>query len=243
MLIRALHSEWKKSRWMQILTLLLAGAGFSVIIGGSSGRSYIPEGLNPWIWYYSLVAQFYSTLFYPILAGVTAALVCRYEHEGRGWKQLLALPVSRTMIYLSKLILSAVIMALAQIILLLMMFAGAFLFDVKGTIPWEIILSGMISGWIAVLPLLALQLWVSSIWQSFALPLTLNIIFTIPAILIGQSATYGPYYPWAQPFIAMMKVDHYGISIETNTLIYVIIGGFLIALIGGLVTFHRRDWA
>jgi LPXTG-motif cell wall-anchored protein len=40
-----------------------------------------------------------------------------------------------------------------------------------------------------------------------------------------------------------MKVDHYGISIETNTLIYVIIGGFLIALIGGLVTFHRRDWA
>src|SRR5690606_20910753 len=101
-----------------------------------------------------------------------------------------------------------------------------------------------LSGWIAALPLAALQLFVSVVWSSFAAPLALNVIFTIPNMLIVNSEVYGPYYPWAQPLLSMLAVspDKYGaFNVPLETLLYVILGGFALFFTAGLTYFQRKE--
>lgn len=37
----------------------------------------------------------YALLFLPLITGVLASAICRYEHQAGGWKQLVSLPVTR----------------------------------------------------------------------------------------------------------------------------------------------------
>lgn len=41
----------------------------------------------------------YAVLFLPLMTGVLATLICRYEHQAGGWKQLFALPTTRGSVY------------------------------------------------------------------------------------------------------------------------------------------------
>lgn len=106
----------------------------------------------------------------------------------------------------------------------------------------------MLSGWVAVLPLAAVQLWVSSRWKSFGAALALNVCFTLPAIFAAQSAEFGPWYPWAQPMLAMTPIvtrtlEDTALNVAPATLWVVIAGGMIVALLGGLITFARADIA
>jgi hypothetical protein len=101
----------------------------------------------------------------------------------------------------------------------------------------------VLGGWIACLPLAALQMAVSSAWSSFAAPMALNVVFTFPNILVANSADYGPYYPWVQPLLAMVprtKESFGAFNVPAETLFLVILGSFVLFLAGGLIYFQRK---
>ncbi|HET7656714.1 MAG TPA: ABC transporter permease, partial [Bacillales bacterium] len=110
--------------------------------------------------------------------------------------------------------------------------------------PSEIVFKSLIGGWIATFPLIALQLWVSTAWSSFAAPMAINVICTIPSMLIANSATYGPYYPWAQPLLAMLpNAKSAGILfVSAETFFLVIAGSFVVFFVGGLTFFQKRAY-
>jgi hypothetical protein len=166
---------------------------------------------------------------------------------GGGWKQLLSLPVSRTRLYLAKYTLLAFLLGVTNLL-----FGAAFvavgLLEHLGTvgIPWDQIGRSLLAGWVAVLPLAAVQLWVSSRWRSFGAALALNVCFTLPAIFAAQSHEFAPWYPWAQPVLAMSglgptSAEDIALGVSMTTLWVVIVGGLVVALLGGLVTFARAD--
>lgn len=204
-------------------------------IEGTPAEQY--EGL------YSSMALFHAVLLLPILTGVFAAFVCRYEHAGGGWKQLLALPISRKSLYFAKFwLVSELLIGVQLLFLAAVLITGA----ARGLheIPWNFMLLGLLGGWLACLPLAALQLWASTSWSSFAAPLTINVMLTLPNILVINSAEYGPFYPWAQPTIAMLALgsENYGaFTMPTMNLFMTIIGSLLLFIIGGLLYFRAKE--
>ncbi|TKH44920.1 ABC transporter permease [Paenibacillus sp. FSL R10-2782] len=236
--VRLLSVERLKIAKSPVWLLALVSPGIAVLIGLLS----TPGG--NWLALLSTMLTLHALLFLPMLTAVFASLVCRFEHGGGGWKQLLSLPLSRTSLYAAKLTMIMALVGLTQLL-----FGGALLGvgavqDMNGPIPWSMIAQSLLAGWVACLPLAALQLMVSFLWSSFAAPLALNFVFTVPNILVANSQTYGPYYPWVQPVLAMMPAgrDSFGAFIvPADTLITVVLGSFAVFGIAGLTVFRRKE--
>ncbi|UVI29971.1 ABC transporter permease [Paenibacillus spongiae] len=243
-MIRMFRSEWLKLRksviWLlAVVSPLLAGlVGFlssledAEVIGGS-----------PWLYALSMMAALHAMLFLPLLTGVFAALVCRYEHAGGGWKQLFSLPVSRSQVYLVKYVFIMLLLAITQLLFLAALIGIGLALGFPGPIPWKEIIISCAGGWIACLPLAALQLAVSTAWSSFAAPLAVNVVFTLPNMLVANSTEYGPYYPWVQPMLAMIPSDEMSFgafNISPVTLFVVIGGSFLLFLVSGWTYFAKK---
>lgn len=110
-------------------------------------------------------------------------------------------------------------------------------------VPWDMIARSLFGSWVACLPLAALQMGVSVAWSNFAAPLALNVIFTLPNMLVANSAKYGPYYPWAQPALAMLprEADSFGaFNVPLESLFLVIAGSFVIFFAAGYAYFLRK---
>lgn len=194
----------------------------------------------------SAVLTLHAMLLLPILTGIFASFVCRFEHGGGGWKSMLSLPVTRKGLYMAKFVTVAVLLAITQLLTMAALVLATYYHDIAGGVDWAIAWPSLLSGWVACLPLAALQLWASIGWSSFAAPLAINVAFTLPNILIVNSADYGPFYPWAQPALAMLSVSGGGMDFGAFTLpienVLITIGGsFVVFLVGGLAHMQRKE--
>ncbi|PKQ20728.1 MAG: hypothetical protein CVT66_03215 [Actinobacteria bacterium HGW-Actinobacteria-6] len=243
-MLRMLRVEFMKMQWPLVGLVVLLGPLIAVVLGLNPGAG---AGAEAWKLAYGFATVRYAWLFYPLLAGVLAALVCRPEHMGGGWKQLLALPVSRSTVYGAKFFVLVGLLAVANLVFGAVFIVAEMAVGLSAAdIPWSEMGPSLLGGWIAVLPLAAVQLWVSSRWKSFGAALALNVCLTLPAIFAAQSHEIGPWYPWAQPVLAMSglgpsSAKGMALGLSMTTLWVVIGGGLAVALIGGLVTFARAD--
>ena len=238
---RALSSEWLKLSSPVVWLQLILSPVLALLVGIANGD---PGDQTPWHVLVGSMASMHALLFLPILTGVLSAMVCRYEHLGGGWKQLLVMPISRRSLYLAKFSVVALLLGAIQLLFLAAILGAGWFHGVGSPLPWDMLATSLLGGWAACLPLAALQLAVSTAWSSFAAPLALNVVFTIPNMLVVNSATYGPYYPWAQPLLAMVPSGQAGFgsfAVPFQTLMLVVLGGFLIFLSAGLFYFQRKE--
>ncbi|WP_020618836.1 ABC transporter permease [Paenibacillus daejeonensis] len=239
-MLAMMRSEWMKIR-RSIVWLLVPISPLLALPAGLLGTS-ATDGA-PWQEALALLAVLHAMLFLPLLTCVFAAMVCRYEHLNGGWKQLLALPVSRTSVYAAKLAVILLLLALVQLLFLLALLMVGILGGFAPPIPWGALLSSVLGGWIACLPLAALQLFASTLFQSFAAPVAAGVVFTMPNMLIANSAQYGPYYPWVQPMLAMIPREHMAFGafgITSGTLLAVIGVSFAAFFLVGWTYFSRK---
>lgn len=236
-----IQSEWYKLRKTKAMFIILAGPSIGLLIGLMSNFD-VDTGYE---WYGTLISMnlSYGMLFLPLITGVIAGLICRYEHQAGGWKQLLALPVTRGKVFIAKYALLMIIVLIIQLLYLVAIFVVGMTKEYTEPFPLDIIWKSIIGGWIATFPLVALQLWMSIMWKSFAAPFTVNVIFTLPSILAVNSERFGPYYPWAQPFSMMNiggdKRDVFFVPLDQ--LLTVVGGSFVLFFIGGYLYFLRKS--
>ncbi|MFC3791481.1 ABC transporter permease [Paenibacillus sp. GCM10012307] len=238
-MVPIIRSEWLKLRRSKVWLLLFFSPLLAGLIGATA--SMTPD-VDPWVFLQATVFYTHALLFLPLLTGVFSAFVCRYEHIHGGWKQLLAMPVHRSGVYLVKLLAVMGLLAVVQLLTVVSLLAAGMIEGVETPFPWGAVLLHVAAGWAACLPLAALQLAVSTAWASFAAPLSVNVIFTLPNMLVANSNDYGPFYPWAQPVLAMLP-DRLGAGtflVPTDTLLAVVLGSFAVFLAGGLLYFTRR---
>ncbi|MGD6856099.1 ABC transporter permease [Bacillus infantis] len=243
-MINLLSSEWLKLRKSSVWLLIFISPLLASLAGFAEADAPGMEGELQWLYTLSSMAFVHALLFLPLLTGVFSAFVCRYEHLGGGWKQLLSLPVSRRNVYIVKFSLVMGLIAVSQLLFLGGLLLVAQLKGFDAPIPWKIILESIAGGWVACLPVAALQMFVSAAWSSFAAPLAINVVFTLPNILIANSETYGPFYPWAQPFLTMiprMGEEFGALNASMETLLIVILGGFVLFFLSGLTYFQRKE--
>ncbi|MFD1064846.1 ABC transporter permease [Oceanobacillus locisalsi] len=240
-MISVINSEWYKLRKSKVLFLLLAAPLVGIFIGLANSFIAI-EGMNAW--YEKLVTMnfTYAILFLPLISGVLAGVICRYEHQEGGWKQLLALPVTRGKVFLSKYLVLIFLVLAMQLMYLVSIYLVGVIDGITDPFPMEIVWKTIIGGWMATFPLIALQLWVSIAFKSFAAPFAINVIFTLPTILVINSERFGPYYPWGQPFLMMNVGGSAGdfFFVPWDQILMVIGGSFLLFFIGGYLYFQRK---
>ncbi|PLR96563.1 ABC transporter permease [Bacillus sp. T33-2] len=238
---KVFRSELLKMRKSSIWLLILISPVLSSLVGFGELNG---SGEHTWITTLAIMSWLHGMLFLPLMTGVFSAFVCRFEHIEGGWKQLLAMPVSRTSVFLAKFLVVVLLLALSQALFLAGLLLVGNVKDLAGPVPWNEILTSITGGWLACMPLAALQMGVSTAWSSFAAPLAVNVIFTLPNILVSNSEKYGPFYPWAQPVLMMMPRlgDNFGaFNVSFETLIFVVFGSFLIFFLSGFAYFQRKE--
>lgn len=238
---RVLSAERLKMSKSRIWLIILASPLLSTLIGALVS---VPEGAEPWTILLSAMTILHGMLFLPVMSGLFPAFLCRYEHNGGGWKQLLVLPVSRTAVYLAKFAVTAGLLAACQLFFLAAVFAAGWIQGITAPVPWGVMLTSLLSGWVACLPLAALQLGVSLTWASFAAPLAVNVSLTIPNMLIVNSAKIGPFYPWAQPILGMIpraEADFAATNLPLESLMITVLGSFVLFFAAGLIYFRRKE--
>jgi lantibiotic transport system permease protein len=241
-LFKILVCEWKKIQGSSIWVPILAAPLLTILIGVIVSRNFGLAGQErSWLFIYNIVVHVYAVVLLPIVAGIIASLICRHEHLSGGWKQLFVLPIRRTDIYVSKFIFTLLILLKVQVLVLVaVLIDGLFFLHITDPIPWHLLIKGFIGGWVATIPLAALQLWVSSWWRSFGTPFALNIVCTIPSLTVSNSIQYAQIYPWTQPMLAMSPLQNGVLDVTPESLVTITVGG-LVFIIGGWLHFINRD--
>ncbi|MEW9677666.1 ABC transporter permease [Lentibacillus sp. L22] len=230
----------KRSKlWLLYLLGPLLGVCLAYINFFKNYDLFMQPGDNEWIEAWTQVALFMGPFVLPILVGVFTALVCRSEHVGGGWKQLLALPIKYSEIFLGKFLTVVKMVVISMVILLIFFIGFGYVQGIEGSLPIFSIFGFVIRGIFACLPLILLQLTISIRAKTFGIPLAVSIVFTLPAIIVA-STPLGQIYPWTQPMLAMSPEDES--PIQSYLLFYtLVIGTFVVLLIYGLRNFTKRD--
>ncbi|KWX81634.1 hypothetical protein AMQ83_33745 [Paenibacillus riograndensis] len=239
---RVLSAERLKMSRSYVWVLVIGSPAVAIPIGALANMQ---EGGQPVTWevLLSVMSLFHAMFFLPVLSGVFAALICRAEHADGGWKQLLALPVTRTSVYLAKYTMIMALLAAVQLLFFAAVLGVGALRGVDVPIPWTMFLASIFGGWLACMPLAALQLAISQSWSSFGAPLALNVSLTMPNMLFANSETYGPYDPWLQPMLAMSPFgeNRFGaFNLPLESLMTVVLGSLILFLAAGLLSFRRK---
>lgn len=241
-MLSILQSEWYKLRKSKIAPILFAGPLVGFFVGFA--LKYEANELQGNEWYLTILYMnlTYALLFLPLITGVLAGLICRYEHQAGGWKQLLALPVTRGKVFIGKYLLVVLLVLVVQILYLGSIFAVGTINGFTSPFPIDIVWKSILGGWVATFPLVVLQLWLSILFKSFAAPFAVNVIFTLPSILAINSERFGPYYPWAQPFSMMYIGGNEGdvFFVPWEQLLTVVGGSFILFFLGGFLYFQRK---
>jgi len=186
----------------------------------------------------------WALLMLPLFVTLQAALLAALEHRDRHWKHLLALPLPRHAHYLSKTVALVALVALAQAILAALIPLGGWAlsltqpkFGIAGPPPLATLLSLSLPIWAGAALMIALQLWVSIRWSSFTVAVATGMTATVMGFLIGQSARFGPWYPWSMPVQALAnKQEHLGQVVVVSLL------GALVVTSIALFDFSRREY-
>lgn len=241
-MLAILQSEWYKLRKSKILSILFVAPLVGFFIGLTASFPTVDGEVNEWYLLILMMNLTYALLFLPLISGVLASVICRYEHQAGGWKQLLALPVTRGRVFLAKYGLLMILILVIQFLYLGAVYGVGFIKGFSTPFPIEIVWKSIVGGWVAIFPLVALQLWMSIMFKSFAAPFAVNVVFTLPSILAINSERFGPFYPWAQPF-SMMYIGG-----NTDDIFFVpweqllVVGGgsFVLFFLGGFLYFQRK---
>ena len=242
-LVRALHAELLKLRGTLALWMcLVAPATVAVLyvlqmtFMDYDGRT-VAAPADAWRMYAQSVMALWTILMLPLFVTLEAALLAGLEHANQQWKHLLALPMPRSAHYLAKLIVLAAVVALAMLALCVCIPLGGWAlqwlqprFGIGGPPPMAMVASLAAKAFCASLLMVALQGWIALRWRSFTVAVATGMTATVMGYLIGQSARFGHFYPWAMALQVMAS--------EPKHLSFVLVAG----VAGGLLVTGLAVW-
>lgn len=250
---RALRAERLKLRgtlalWLCLIAplLVVAVVVLQLLFNPPSAHAAARTPSQAWLMFAQGTMALWSFLMLPLFITLQSALLAGLEHNERQWKHLLALPLPRHVHYVAKLVALVAIVAAAHLALVLLVAAAGGLLGVAGpdtiTIagapPWTFLLSRAAAITAAAGLLVALHTWIAIRWRSFTVAVATGMTATVMGFLIGQSARFGPWYPWSMPTQVFAG--------EGEKIVWMVgaglLGGAAVAA-AGLLDYLRRDVA
>lgn len=215
---------------------IIQGIGLVKNIGETKGFT------DFWPSFFSGSTLLYGMFILPMLITILIAMIIRIEHSNNGWKQLLAMPIERRNVYLSKLLLVFMILFISVAVLIVGIIISGMVLGGTEPIPLKIVVLRPILALIAALPIIALQFYLSIRFKHIGVPLGVGALTILPIILIANSAKYWIFYPWTYPLLTIMPnsiisidASRYGIMYGVSIISFILIIGI------GLLQFKKKD--
>lgn len=162
---------------------------------------------------------------------IVSSMIANIEHATNSWKQTLALPISKASVFASKFIVVVLLLACSCILLA----AGTILLGIalgfETNIPFQELVKMSAYPFLAAIPLIALQVWLSVTIMNQAVPLTVGIM---GAVLSLWPSDYSIFIPWQWPWL-INPWDKPAVS----SMLGIMTG--LLVLLAGTLDFVRRD--
>lgn len=207
---RALSAETLKLRGTLALWLCLIApatvVGLFVLQLTFSDFTQTMPPQEAWRMFSRGVLMLWSFLMLPLFVTLQSALLAGLEHANQQWKHLLALPLPRGAHYLAKQAALTGLVALAMAVLMVLIPFGGWLLGylqpemgIAGAPPWELLLTRIPACFVATLLIIALCNWIAIRWRSFTVAVSIGMAATVAGYLMGQSKTFGHWYPWSMP--------------------------------------------
>ncbi|MFB6466297.1 ABC transporter permease [Cytobacillus sp. Hz8] len=176
-------------------------------------------------------AQFLAVPTLVIGLTIIISMIANIEHQTNSWKQLLALPISRWKVFTSKFTLAFVLLCTSSILLAVGTVVLGYVLQFGTDIPFSYLIRMCFYPFLAAMPFIALQMWLSIMIQNQAIPLTIGILGTALSLYGSALPDWVPYkWPtlindWNEPLYSVVA------GIFVGAVIYAI----------GIFNFVKRD--
>lgn len=201
MLLDCIKMEQKKLRHSHLWLVFLIIPVIPAVLGAGNYLNNLELLQSEWYSLWTQHSLFYSNFFYGPLIALYCAYIWRVEHLNHNWNQIMTMPVPVRNVFLSKLVLSLGCTVTLQIWMWVLFIISGKAVGLPGMPPLEIlvwILRGSIGG----LPIAALQLVMSMVIRSFAVPIALALIGSILGLLASNSG-FGFWWPYSLMMMGM----------------------------------------
>lgn len=191
---------------------------------------FIQQDIYSWFYYIRNVIAF--TPFALILGIVIlTSFMASIENETNAWKQVIALPVTKWGVYLSKYTTLAILLVVSTCLLTLFSLGFGMFLGLDGGIPYLDLIKYCFYTFFASLPVLGLQLWVALVSKNQGIPITLGIF----GVILSYMAYFLPdWLIWKWP-----SLDNQWDEPIINVCLGLAVG--LAIYLVGMIDFMRRD--
>jgi len=161
---------------------------------------------SEWFSLWSQHTLFTSYFFLPILLGLYCSYLMRLEKNNHNLAKLLTLPISRKELFLAKLLSAGKIILLTELWIGVLFLISGKLAGLRAKPPVGELLIWCIFGALGALVMAALQLIISLLCDSFALPIGLCFVGGLTGLMM-MSKGYGHIYPYSLLAYGMVSND------------------------------------
>ncbi|MBP3039986.1 ABC transporter permease [Bacillaceae bacterium Marseille-Q3522] len=168
-----------------------------------------------------------------LMLGLTiiTSMIANIEHQTNAWKQLIALPISKKAVFTGKFSLAALLLLVSSTFL----FIGTIILGIALQFGTDFSIVDLLKisyyPYLAIMPFIALQIWLSVAIKNQAIPLTIGIVGTVLSL---YSVVMPDWVPWRWPTL----VNDWGGPLY-SVLAGVITGLLIFAI--GLLDFVKKD--
>lgn len=219
-----------------IFTLLAIYQGWD--FAKSAKTDEAPEVFKAFL--YQGTMTVYSWLIFPLIITIVIAMMARMEHNNNSWKQLLALPIKRGQLYVSKLIISIGIILYSLLLLYGGVVLAAYMLRIE-SIPFMWMAERLIIVFLSSLPIVGVVFYLSYRFSHFGIPISIGAGLAFPSMLIANSEKYWIFYPWDYPIISSLSFVFEDGGEKGVMMLGISIFIFLFAILIGFIRFQTKD--
>ncbi|WP_445478721.1 ABC transporter permease [Lysinibacillus irui] len=220
----------RKGLWFLTLLGPLGVVALQMVNYGVRKDYLLQQSEDDW-GYYLLNIHSFTPLAIVLGIAILTSFMASIENETNAWKQLIALPVSKLSVYLSKFTVLALLLFLASTLLMVFTLSYGLFLNLGAPVPYLELVKFSYFPALAALPILALQLWIASVSHNQGIPITIGIFgvifayssFVLPDWMIWKWPSL--MNQWDEPMINVL------LGVGIGILLYIV----------GMIDFARRD--
>lgn len=240
--LHALHAEILRLKRTLALRLVFIAPLPVVLLAGFVvwEKSAENPAVDLWDTLIKISLGAWSLFMLPLLIALITALLNSLDHNDKIWKHLFALPVPRSVVYLTRLFVSHLLLAVSTIVLVALIIGAGWILMRGRTVlanagapPVGSLFKNTAQIWLSAGLIIAVHHWISIRWAAFTVSLGAGIAGTFFA-LFASGVSVGRYFPWLLPANVLSP------EVAALSLWLGIGGGLAVALLG-CATFVRRD--
>ncbi len=201
MLLTCIKTEQRKLKHSYLWLVFLVIPVLPAFMG--AGNYLQNQGILQKEWYslWTQCSLFYASFFYGPLVALYCAYTWRLEHLNHNWNQLMTMPVPVSCVFLSKLSLALGCTVFLQLWMWVLFVVTGKLVGLPG-MPSVQILIWLLRGSFGGMGIAALQLILSMVIRSFAVPIALALMGSVMGLLISNGGL-GLLWPYSLMLLGM----------------------------------------